>query len=69
MMLLMVLTLTFVNTIINVDAGVAYHGNPSTRKFHQPRCKYYNCAKCTMLFTSREAAINAGYVPCGICKP
>jgi methylphosphotriester-DNA--protein-cysteine methyltransferase len=68
-MLLMVLALTLVDMSIDVDAGVVYHGNPSTKKFHQSNCRYYNCAKCTAFFSSHQAALNAGYVPCGICKP
>ncbi|SDU27477.1 thermonuclease family protein [Desulfobacula phenolica] len=46
-----------------------YHGNISSRKFHRPGCKYYNCSKCTRVFNSRYQAISAGYEPCKICKP
>lgn len=50
-------------------AVVAYNGNVSSQVFHKPDCKYYDCEDCTKNFTNREAAIKAGYKPCGVCKP
>ncbi len=50
-------------------ADAVYHGNIRSRVFHQSGCRYYNCSNCTVEFTSREAAIRAGYRPCRICKP
>ena len=50
-------------------AGVVYHGNVRSRKFHRPGCRYYNCKNCTARFTSRQAALDAGYVPCKVCRP
>lgn len=50
------------------SAGV-YHGNTSSYVFHKSGCRYYDCKNCTMNFRTREAAINAGYRPCGSCKP
>ena len=47
----------------------AYHGNVSSHVFHAPWCKHFNCKSCTKVFQDRELAINAGYKPCGICKP
>ncbi len=46
-----------------------YHGNVSSLVFHAPDCKHFNCKRCTKVFQDRELAINAGYKPCGICKP
>jgi micrococcal nuclease len=46
-----------------------YHGNVKSKKFHRPSCRYYDCANCTAIFHSREEAIQAGYAPCGLCKP
>jgi hypothetical protein len=68
-MLLLAAMLTLVNSSIPVDAAMNYHGNTNTRKFHDPSCRYYDCPHCTAVFTSREAAINAGYVPCKVCNP
>jgi len=49
--------------------GIVYHGNVKSKKFHRPSCRDYNCRNCTAIFQSREEAIRAGYVPCGLCKP
>lgn len=45
------------------------HGNTSSKSFHAPTCRYYQCASCSASFASREAAIAAGYHPCGACNP
>ena len=52
-----------------VGQSMIYHGNTKSRIFHKPSCRYYNCKKCTTEFTTREAAISAGYRPCKVCKP
>jgi endonuclease YncB( thermonuclease family) len=49
--------------------SVVYHGNVKSKKFHRPSCRYYDCTNCTAVFHSREEAIQAGYVPCKVCKP
>lgn len=38
-------------------------------KFHESSCRYYDCPHCTAVFRTREAAIDAGYVPCRVCNP
>jgi len=48
---------------------LVYHGNIKSKKFHRPSCRYYNCSNCIAVFSSREEAIKAGYVPCKVCKP
>jgi endonuclease YncB( thermonuclease family) len=48
---------------------VVYHGNIKSKKFHRPSCVHYNCKNCTAIFQSREEAIRAGYIPCGLCRP
>ena len=48
---------------------IRYHGNTSNRIFHREECKYVNCSECTAVFPSREAAEQAGYRPCRVCKP
>jgi hypothetical protein len=52
-----------------VLAAGPYHGNVESRIFHQSTCRYYNCEKCTKVFETREAAIDAGYRPCKVCEP
>ena len=49
--------------------ATSYSGNTSSGIFHSPSCKYFRCKRCTASFTSRDAAIRAGYRPCKICKP
>ena len=46
-----------------------YHGNSDSKIFHKPGCRYYNCKACTMEFSSRQEAIDAGYRPCKVCNP
>ncbi len=46
-----------------------YHGNRNSHMFHGTACKHYNCKNCTVIFKSREKAIEAGYRPCGNCRP
>jgi len=50
-------------------AARVYHGNVGTHVFHAPNCPQYNCKNCTKELPSREAAIAAGFRPCGICRP
>jgi micrococcal nuclease len=52
-----------------VILGGKYHGNTSSHVFHKKGCKHFNCKNCTEVFDSREAAIKAGYRPCGGCRP
>ena len=47
----------------------AYHGNTKSMVFHASGCKAYDCKNCTAVFPDRDLAINAGYKPCGNCKP
>lgn len=56
------------------NAGVSYavgsyHGNVSSKAFHRPSCKHFNCKNCTVIFKTREEAISKGYHPCGMCRP
>ncbi len=51
------------------DASVQLIGNTSSLVFHTSDCTYAKSKKCTENFTSKEAAIEKGYKPCGVCKP
>ncbi len=44
-------------------------GNSQTRKFHTPDCRYFQCKACTQSFSSRNAALKAGYLACRLCSP
>lgn len=56
------------DTTIAAASG-EYHGNIRSKKFHQPGCRVYDCKNCIATFTTREAAMSAGYVPCKLCNP
>jgi hypothetical protein len=51
--------------------GAAYVGSTESDKFHYTGCRH--AAKIDpgnrICFESREAAVNYGYSPCGVCKP
>ncbi len=49
----------------------SYIANANTGVFHYSWCHYVNRMneENKVLFTSREAAINAGYRPCKVCDP
>lgn len=51
------------------NRSIIYHGNTIRKIFHKPDCQSYKGKKCTAVFRSRESAINAGYKPCGTCRP
>ncbi|MDR0862742.1 MAG: MBL fold metallo-hydrolase [Oscillospiraceae bacterium] len=46
-----------------------YIGNVNSRKFHLPTCGSLPAEKNRVAFDSRGAAVDAGYEPCGVCKP
>ena len=48
-----------------------YVGNASSKKFHYANCTYAQKIKASnrVEFSSREEAINNGYIPCKKCSP
>jgi len=57
------------NDIEDTDTGIEYIGNKNSKKFHLPTCKNLPAEKNRVFFTSRQAAIDAGFDSCGNCKP
>ena len=52
-----------------VKAGLAWHYKKySSRIYHDPGCRYYNCKNCSREFGSKEEAHSAGYRGCKICR-
>jgi hypothetical protein len=55
----------------NSVEGATYVGSAQSDKFHYISC--HHAEKIDpgnrICFASREAAVNYGYVPCGVCKP
>lgn len=46
-----------------------YIGNKNSKKFHLPSCNSLPKEENRVIFDLRDEAINAGYSPCGFCKP
>ena len=51
------------------ETEAVYVGNKRSHKFHRPDCSGLPKAENAVNFSSRDAAINQGYTPCGICDP
>ena len=51
------------------SSGGSFSGNVKSGVFHRPSYKHYRCKNCTKSFSSRQQALDAGYKPCGNCKP
>ena len=49
--------------------GGPFHGNVRSQVFHSPGCRHYNCKNCVEVFKTKQTATQAGYRPCGMCKP
>ena len=50
------------------DVG-EYIGNKNSKKFHLPSCKNLPAEKNRVFFDSRQEAVDAGFDPCGNCRP
>ena len=48
-------------------ASVTYIGNKNSKNFHAPDCKNLPKESNRVYFDSYEAAIDAGFIPCGSC--
>lgn len=46
-----------------------YIGNTNSGVFHRPDCSGLPAEQNRITFGSREEAVNAGYTPCGRCRP
>ena len=65
--------LVLVTLLMTMSTSLAttYVGSAKSDKFHYTDCRAAQRIKSSNLvyFYSREEALNAGYVPCGICHP
>lgn len=46
-----------------------YLGNPKSMKFHYADCRTIKHPERFVEFSTREEAIDEGYVPCKVCNP
>lgn len=53
------------------EEEITYIGNKNTKKLHYPSCSSVSDMKSKnkIEFSSRDKAINKGYVPCKRCNP
>lgn len=53
------------------STAFAYVGNTASHKFHYEGCRAEQKIRADhrVNFDTREEAVNAGYTPCGICRP
>lgn len=67
---ILLVLVTLLMTMIT-SLATTYVGSAKSDKFHYTDCRAAQRIKSSNLvyFYSREEAINAGYVPCGICHP
>lgn len=49
------------------QSDVTYIGNKNSKIFHLPTCKNLPADKNRVSFSSYDAAVDAGYIPCGNC--
>lgn len=47
----------------------SYIGNLNSKKFHLPSCSSLPKEDNRVYFATRDAAVEAGYTPCGLCNP
>ena len=47
----------------------SYIGNLNSKKFHLPFCSSLPKEDNRVYFATRDAAVEAGYTPCGTCNP
>ena len=55
----------------SVALGSDYIGNSNSYKFHYASCRWVQKMSDNhkVYFESRDEAIDAGYVPCKVCRP
>ncbi len=59
------------SSLANASESVQYIGNLNTHKFHFASCRYVSAMNPAnkVPFATRDEAVQAGYVPCKVCKP
>ena len=66
-----IVTIIFMTATFATVLASNYIGNANTKKFHYADCSSVNKMNPAnrVDFTTREEAINAGYIPCKRCQP
>lgn len=69
LLIAIVLILVLLGGAVGYAGQAQYRGNSKSYIFHASHCKYFFCKNCVVKFLSRQAALDAGFRPCKICKP
>ena len=66
-----ILLLIFSIICLSMAADYKYVGSSKSNKYHYPTCKWALKIKPANLvkFVSAKEALDAGYVPCKVCRP
>jgi hypothetical protein len=58
-----------VEKVTEKPLDLSYVGNKNSKTFHLASCRSLPAEDSRVYFSSQQAAIDAGYKSCGICKP
>ena len=66
-----IVTIIFMTATFATVLASNYIGNANSKKFHYADCSSVNKMNPAnrVDFTTREEAVNAGYIPCKRCQP
>lgn len=51
-----------------LESAITFIGNKNSKKFHLPDCSSLPKEENRVYFSSRNSAINEGFMPCSVCK-
>jgi hypothetical protein len=64
---LALLALAYVVTSILMAGRKELHANRESLVFHEPGCRFYAAKNCTEVFSTKRAALAAGFAPARCC--
>jgi len=70
-LILIILLMAFISVCLSLAADYKYVGSAKSNKYHYPTCQWALKIKAENLVTFKSAkeALEAGYIPCKVCKP
>jgi len=70
-LILIILLMAFISVCLSLAADYKYVGSVKSNKYHYPTCQWALKIKAENLVTFKSAkeALEAGYIPCKVCKP
>jgi len=69
--LVIIALVTFAVVCFSAEPKYKYVASAQSNKYHYPKCKWATkiSSKNLVTFKSAKEALDAGYVPCKVCKP